>query len=58
MDDNIVDLTHVNDDLSRDSSIDKFFFYGNKVNDKPDYGIAEAFIRTAEALANTTVTLR
>ncbi|MBD5275991.1 MAG: helix-turn-helix transcriptional regulator [Bacteroides sp.] len=36
------------------SKIKGFFYAGNAVNGEPDYGLAENFVRTAEAFANTT----
>ena len=38
----------------KSSKIKGFFYPGNAVLGKPDYGLAENFVRTAEAFANTT----
>ena len=37
-----------------DNKIENFFFAGNTVSGEPDYGLAETFVRTAEAFANAT----
>ena len=37
-----------------DSRVSDFFYHGNAVHGEPDYGLAENFMRTAEAFANTT----
>lgn len=37
-----------------ENKIENFFFAGNAVSGKPDYGLAETFVRTAEAFANAT----
>ena len=37
-----------------DNKIKGFFYPGNAVHGEPDYGLAENFVRTAEAFANTT----
>lgn len=37
-----------------ENKIENFFFAGNAVSGEPDYGLAETFVRTAEAFANTT----
>lgn len=36
------------------NKIDDFFFSGNAVGGEPDYGLADTFVRTAEAFANAT----
>ena len=36
------------------SKIDDFFYSGNAVGGEPDYGLADTFVRTAEAFANAT----
>ena len=36
------------------SRVKDFFYSGNAVHGEPDYGVAENFVRTAEAFANTT----
>ncbi|MDE6552244.1 MAG: helix-turn-helix transcriptional regulator [Muribaculaceae bacterium] len=38
----------------RDNRVKDFFYPGNAVHGEPDYGLAENFVRTAEAFANTT----
>ena len=37
-----------------ENKIENFFFAGNAVSGKPDYGLADTFVCTAEAFANTT----
>lgn len=37
-----------------ENKIDDFFFAGNAVSGEPDYGLADTFVRTAEAFANAT----
>ena len=37
-----------------ENKIENFFFAGNAVSGEPDYGLAETFVRTAEAFANAT----
>lgn len=37
-----------------ENKTDNFFFAGNAVNGEPDYGLADTFVRTAEAFANAT----
>ena len=37
-----------------DSRVNDFFYSGNAVHGEPDYGLADNFVRTAEAFANTT----
>ena len=37
-----------------DKRANDFFYPGNAVHGEPDYGLAENFVRTAEAFANTT----
>lgn len=37
-----------------ENNIENFFFAGNAVSSEPDYGLAETFVRTAEAFANAT----
>lgn len=37
-----------------ENKIGNFFFAGNAVSGKSDYGLAETFVRTAEAFANAT----
>lgn len=37
-----------------ENKIEDFFFAGNAVSGEPDYGLAETFVRTAEAFANAT----
>ncbi|MDE6770203.1 MAG: helix-turn-helix transcriptional regulator, partial [Muribaculaceae bacterium] len=37
-----------------DNKVNGFFYSGNVVGSEPDYGLAENFVRTAEAFANTT----
>lgn len=37
-----------------DSKIKDFFYSGNVVGGEPDYGLANTFVRTAEAFANAT----
>lgn len=37
-----------------ENKIENFFFAGNAVSGKSDYGLAETFVRTAEAFANAT----
>lgn len=37
-----------------DSKIKDFFYSGNAVGGEPDYGLANTFVRTAEAFANAT----
>ncbi len=36
------------------NKVDDFFFAGNAVSGEPDYGLADTFVRTAEAFANAT----
>lgn len=36
------------------NKVNDFFFAGNAVSGEPDYGLAETFVRTAEAFANAT----
>lgn len=36
------------------NKIEDFIFAGNAVSGKPDYGLADIFVRTAEAFANAT----
>ncbi|MDE5810423.1 MAG: LuxR C-terminal-related transcriptional regulator [Muribaculaceae bacterium] len=36
------------------SKIKGFFYHGNAVHGEPDYGLADNFVRTAEAFANAT----
>ena len=38
----------------RDNRVNDFFYPGNAVHGEPDYGLVDNFVRTAEALANTT----
>ncbi|MDE6786761.1 MAG: hypothetical protein K2J46_06970 [Muribaculaceae bacterium] len=38
----------------KSSKIKGFFYPGNAVHGEPDYGLADNFVRTAEAFANTT----
>ena len=37
-----------------DKRANYFFYHGNAVHGEPDYGLADTFLRTAEAFANTT----
>lgn len=37
-----------------DKRVNDFFYPGNAVHGEPDYGLAETFVRTAEAFANAT----
>ena len=37
----------------RYSRVNEFFYPGNAVHGEPDYGLAENFVRAAEAFANT-----
>ena len=37
-----------------DKRANDFFYPGNAVHVEPDYGLADNFVRTAEAFANTT----
>ena len=37
-----------------DKRVNDFFYPGNAVHGEPDYGLADNFVRTAEAFANTT----
>ena len=37
-----------------DKRVNDFFYPGNTVHGEPDYGLADNFVRTAEAFANTT----
>lgn len=39
---------------SSENKVDKFFYSGNAVGGEPDYRLADNFVRTAEAFANTT----
>ena len=36
------------------NKVDDFFYSGNAVGGEPDYGLADTFVRTAEAFANAT----
>lgn len=36
------------------NKVDDFFFAGNAVSGEPDYGLADTFVRTAEAFTNAT----
>ncbi|MDE6017734.1 MAG: helix-turn-helix transcriptional regulator [Muribaculaceae bacterium] len=36
------------------NKVEDFFYSGNAVSGEPDYGLAEAYVRTAEAFANAT----
>ena len=40
--------------IMSDKRVNEFFFPGNAVHGEPDYGLADNFVRTAEAFANTT----
>ena len=37
-----------------ENKVDDFFFAGNAVSGEPDYGLADTFVRTAEAFANAS----
>ena len=37
-----------------DKRANDFFYPGNAVHGEPDYGLADNFVRAAEAFANTT----
>ena len=40
--------------IMSDKRANYFFYHGNAVHGEPDYGLADTFLRTAEAFANTT----
>ena len=39
----------------RYSRVNEFFYPGNAVHGEPDYGLADNFVRTAVAFANTHI---
>ena len=46
-------LCRTNGPTDMENKIEDFFLAGNAVSGEPDYGLAETFVRTAEAFATS-----